>query len=671
MCHIRAPADVAAREVRSAMTNLRSSRSNTQAEHIDLANLALCFDCIDQSVAVVDCIAPDRPLVYVNDAFLRLTGYSAEDVLGQNCRLLQGEDTDQLVRLDIRRLLDEGRNASFTIRNYRKDGTYFLNHISLSPIVDGYGRVTHFLAFQQDVTASSDAHTASRSENEQLRDIVSDSHALIMEMSVPDLAVTFVSDHAEALLGYPLADWKTPGFWADHIHEDDRAAAETLHRSALQERRDHSFEYRFITKAGTTVWLRHASTVKNVTPGVTLAHSVVIDITEAKANERTLREKDAWNTTLLENAPDALLTVDKNFKIQRFNAAAERMFGWPRSELLGRSLDLLVPEEKRPHHTDLARAYLEEPDQGPRTMGDWRTLQGLRRDGTLFPIMIRLARTTMGDRTEVTAIARDMTESERVNRELSALSDRLTEQLYVAEQANRSKSEFLSTMSHELRTPLNAIIGFSEMMHEEVLGPIGSSLYQGYAGDIRRSGQHLLSIINDILDLSRVESGRFDLSISSMNLRMAIRDALRSTRPFLKKAQLKVTTDIAKSLPPVDADPRALHQVLLNLLSNSAKFTDSGGEIKIAAFPDSSGHITITVEDSGVGIPEDILPTLGAPFQKGGSSFDAKNPGSGLGLAISKGLVERMGGRLTIESEETQWTRVSLTLPVCAGQCAG
>ena len=230
-----------------------------------------------------------------------------------------------------------------------------------------------------------------------------------------------------------------------------------------------------------------------------------------------------------------------------------------------------------------------------------------------------------------------------------------------AEEASRSKSEFLANMSHELRTPLNAINGFSSLMQAELYGPLGHEKYHEYVADILESGQHLLTLIDDILDLSKIEAGRLDLSMGSCDLERTLEEALRLVQPQAKQARIRLLSKTAH-VPNVWGDARALKQVVINVLSNAEKFTPEGGSVTLTAQADLD-TVTILIADTGLGIPKDQIERLGAPFELIEDHFSARRRGTGLGLALCKSLVEMHRGVLAIASEAGRGTVVAITLP--------
>jgi signal transduction histidine kinase len=233
----------------------------------------------------------------------------------------------------------------------------------------------------------------------------------------------------------------------------------------------------------------------------------------------------------------------------------------------------------------------------------------------------------------------------------------------LAEAASQAKSEFLATMSHELRTPLNAVIGFSQIMMTETLGPIGSAQYRDYAKDIHDSGVHLLEIINDILDLSKAEAGKLELDEDWVDVRDAVAAACRLIGPRAERAQLSVVERIPANLPPLWADERKLKQILLNLVSNSVKFTPAGGRVEVSAAIEPVEGLSIIVQDTGIGIPAADLDRVLEPFVQVENSLTRSYQGSGLGLPLAAKMMELHSGKLSIASQLGRGTLVRLAFP--------
>jgi signal transduction histidine kinase len=243
-----------------------------------------------------------------------------------------------------------------------------------------------------------------------------------------------------------------------------------------------------------------------------------------------------------------------------------------------------------------------------------------------------------------------------------------------AEAANRAKSEFLAVMSHELRTPLNAILGFSEMLRQEFMGPLGSPKYVEYSADIHESGQHLLAIINDILDLAKAESGKLELAESAFDLNAQVEATMRMCQQKADESNLKLEFSPSNSGLLVFADERLIRQVALNLISNAIKFTPPGGKIKIEARVSRETGATLTVEDSGIGIAAKDIDRVLRPFEQVESALSRRHGGTGLGLPYSKRVVEIHGGTLKLTSQVSRGTSVRISLPasrVCSSADAG
>ena len=252
---------------------------------------------------------------------------------------------------------------------------------------------------------------------------------------------------------------------------------------------------------------------------------------------------------------------------------------------------------------------------------------------------------------------------EDMARELEETRDEALKKRFEAEAANASKTAFLANMSHELRTPLNAILGFSEIISQECFGPVGNARYRDYASDIHSSGAHLLSLINDLLDIAKIEAGRMEISASPLDARRTFEIALKLI--FFKAGEKRQTLAIHvdENAPPLYADERALKQMLINLVSNAVKFTPEGGRIDVIASMAKGGGFQIMVQDNGPGIPAEKLPKIFTPFNQVDNRYDRQAGGTGLGLALVRGLAELHGGRAWLESEQGSGCRAFIVLP--------
>ena len=251
---------------------------------------------------------------------------------------------------------------------------------------------------------------------------------------------------------------------------------------------------------------------------------------------------------------------------------------------------------------------------------------------------------------------RDITERKITEKQLQAA-------LVEAERANQAKSEFLATMSHEFRTPLNAILGFSEMLRGQYFGPLGTDKYTDYADDIHSSGEHMLALVNDMLDIAAIEAGKRPMTNEDINISEIVEECLRNVEPAAQENQIKLLSDIVQPCPTLYADRRSITQIILNILSNSVKFTEPGGEINVRVM-DQNKLVVIQISDTGVGIPADKVETVTDPFAQTHTDPHIAQQGTGLGLSIVKSLVEAHHGTLDITSELGVGTTVTVAIPV-------
>jgi len=403
--------------------------------------------------------------------------------------------------------------------------------------------------------------------------------------------------------------------------------------------------------------------------GFSIILGVALDITEARRAKAQAQSAENRLRDGIESVSDAFVLFDKHGRLILWNQAFKDAFGFADEAVrkgamkdeLNRIAALAIKEE-RPSAEGLAGAREVE-------LYDGRVLQLSERftgDGG-----------TVVTAADVTAIRRQELERQRAADSLRTMVDQLEtsqEKLSLlarkyeiamtrAEAANQAKSEFLANMSHELRTPLNAINGFSEIMAGEMFGPLGDARYKGYAADILKSGQHLLSLINDILDMAKIEAGKMTLHYEPVSLTELCEDAIRLMRGKAQDSGLTLTLQ-APDLPEIDADYRGLKQVLLNLISNAVKFTPEGGEITLSLAQTNTARVRVAVTDTGIGIATEDLARLAQPFEQVEGQHSKTTQGTGLGLSLTKALIELHQGQMLMESEPGVGTTVSFEIPM-------
>jgi PAS domain S-box-containing protein len=367
-----------------------------------------------------------------------------------------------------------------------------------------------------------------------------------------------------------------------------------------------------------------------------------------------LQRQRRYYEALFDSSPTAIVAIDMSGSVTAWNPAAERLFGYTRDEAVGRDIDDMVAARPDLYREAKERSAIAAGGREPGRVLTQRT----RKDGTLVDVDVVSAPVFVaGEQVGYFAIYSDVSDLQARTRELAEKSAEL-------EVASKHKSDFLANMSHELRTPLNAIVGFSQVLKEKLFGPVNEKQDE-YLDDILSSADHLLELINDILDLSKVEAGQVELERGLFSLREALERGVVMVRERALKNGVALELELDPSIDLVEGDERRIRQVVFNLLSNAVKFTPSGGRVDVSAAQEN-GEVVVCVTDTGPGISHEDQARIFEEFQQARDTNGERPEGTGLGLALSKSLVELHGGRIWVESEPGKGSSFTFTLPAGA-----
>jgi len=591
---------------------------------------------------------------YMSDNIYAATAALSREFVGKRLTDLRAGSLD---RVDWTPLLEavQRRQAFRDFRFQRRTDSGNLRHLTVSgvPIYDAEGTFLGYRGIGRDITQEISAEARASAAQKRLIDALESIPDCLLLLDAEDRIVLCNSRYrvlhqsVEDLLvpGMPFSDY-VAGFAGRSLYPNDPARAETWRRERM--RRHGLFDSWTVQRPDTGRW--YQITERPTAEGGTVL--VQIDITDLKRGEQDLAEKTRLLQATLDNMQQGLLVLDADLRIKTWN---------------GRFLELLnvgsdVVELGKPV-IDLFRAIGRRGEYGAGDIESViaRRLDQLRRldppvrerrrpDGTV----VEQRRVRMPDGGMLITY-NDITERKRVEGDLRRAKDE-------AELASRSKTEFLANMSHEFRTPLNAIIGFSDVLVGQLFGALGDARYRDYARDIRDSGLHLLNLINDVLDVAKIEFGKVELADETVDFAAVVDSCVRLMRERAETAGVKLRAALAPDLPGLRGDSRRLKQILINLLSNAVKFTPAGGSVTIGARAEPEGF-RISVTDTGIGIAPEHLETALSPFGQIDSRLARKYQGTGLGLPLTKAMTELHGGTLELRSRPGEGTEAIVLLP--------
>lgn len=592
-------------------------------------------------------LTPEGHVIHWSVGAERVFGYSGEEATGRMLtELLVPPERVEEERRCFRTILSTGSCNYESIR-HTKNGALVYVDISSKAIYGGNGRLEYILTSQKDVTSLKVLRDAKFLEA-KFRDLLeSMPDGIVMANSTGHIVLA--NSQAENLFGYDTGELR--GKSVETLLPERFRSGHVGHRSNYFDQprtrgMGVGLELFGLRKDGQEFPVEISLSPLETEEG-TLVMSAVRDTSGRKKAEQKFRG-------LLESAPDAFVIVNREGEIVLVNSQTERLFGYQREDLLGKKVDILVPARFGTRHPEYRQGFFREPRT--RSMGAGLELYGLRKDGTEFPVEISLAPLETEEGTLVSSAIRDITERKQIEKTLHEKNIEL-------ENANRAKDRFLASMSHELRTPLNAIIGFTGTLLMRLPGPLTAD-QEKQLRTIQHSAKHLLSLINDLLDLAKIESGKIQLHPERVNCQSLINHLTDTLMPIAEQKGLRLRAELPERAIEITTDHRAASQILINLANNAIKFTESGEVVIELAERQADGErlIDISVKDTGTGIRAEDQPKLFQAFTQIDSSSTRRFEGTGLGLYLSQKLAELIGGKLSFRSKVGEGSSFTLQL---------
>jgi len=638
-------------------------------------NFHILFETASTGILIID---KDSNIILANKKIDEIFRYNPGELTGQKLNILLPERFHEkhngycityFSHPEIRPMTD-----CLNAIGIRKDGTEIFLDVSLSYCEIDNGHL--FIAFILDVTEKIKIEKALKESEIFLEAIVNalPSHTALLNSSGKIISVNRAWCNFADASGLAWPDY---GKGRNYIDICDRTsgpdsdiagkASDGIRKVISGQKDFFSMEYTCHGPDEKRYFIMKVIPYNNTEiTGVIVAHENITGIIQSK---EALRESEEKFRTLFESAPLGIMIVDLESHIIQVNDKIEEFFGYKRNDLIGEKVEILVPERFRIAHVEHMRNYYKNPSRRP--MGEGLDIYGRRKDGSELPLAIALSHINVKDVMFNIVFIDDITEVKEREKEkeqfLKIIQSNIVE-LNIAnkelKKASRMKDEFLANMSHELRTPLNAILGMSETLLEETYGTLNSNQEKSVK-TIEESGKHLLSLINDILDLSKIEAGKFEIQFSPVTVFPVCKACLTMIKQQAHKKHLQIITNFDSEVITINTDERRLKQILVNLLNNAVKFTEEGRKIGINVLCDRKNNmVNFTIWDEGIGIAEKDMDRLFKSFTQIDSRLSRRYEGTGLGLALVARLTELLGGMISVESNSGKGSRFTVKLPI-------
>ncbi|PAY19997.1 chemotaxis protein CheR [Rhodopirellula sp. SM50] len=628
--------------VSSAAITLYDVTAMQQAkEQLRLRTRAI--DAASNGILVVDAQKDDMPIVYANQGFGHLTGFDPQEVVGRNCRFLQGPNTDPANIQKIRDAIANQESCRVTLLNYRRDNTQFYNELVITPIFDDNGQLTHYVGVQSDVTDMVEASKSLKQSELEYRSTFENAAIGIAHVGMEGQWLR-VNEKLAQIFGYSRDELKTMTF-QDLTHPEDLDKDLLLFMQMKRgEIPGYAIEKRYIHHDGHTIWAQLTTSIRrDVDEAVECCISLIEDITDRKLTEQKLAASRAIITEVVEKSQDPFISFDEKGVIQVANQAALDFAGRS-SGMRDCSFTTLFGDQADPP----LLAAIERVRQSQRAETTEYYSRRLNRwyDARVFPVENGAA-----------VYMTDVTGRKETESYLEAAR-------IAAEEASQAKSQFLTNMSHEIRSPMSAILGFADLSLRDIRE--GNDVDPDNLETVIRNGRFLLRIINDILDLSKVEAGKLEVRRSRFKLLPMLADINELMRHRSASSGVPLAIEFDGAIPSrLRSDRSRVEQILVNLIGNALKFTPEGSvRVVVSMDTQDPNVIEFRVVDTGIGISESNLERLFQTFSQVHDRKIVGVEGTGLGLVISKRLANLLGGDITATSVEGEGSEFVLRLPV-------